>query len=72
MNVQKILDNPRFGLQQMGPIRAAALREFLDSAPDNLPVKYLDFMKISDGAEGDSPYDSGDRGRHFVLRSSRD
>jgi hypothetical protein len=59
MNVQKILNHPRFGLHQMGPIRAAALEEFLDKAPDNLPVKYLDFMKISDGAAGESPYDSG-------------
>jgi hypothetical protein len=59
MNIQKILNHPRFGLHQKGPIRAATLKECLDKAPDNLPVKYLDFMRISDGAQGDIPYDSG-------------
>jgi hypothetical protein len=59
MNIQKILNHPRFGLHQKGPTGAATLQEFLDNAPENLPVKYLDFMRISDGAQGDIPYDSG-------------
>jgi len=35
------------------------VNEFIENAPRNLPVKYLHFMKASDGARGAVPYDSG-------------
>ncbi len=59
MNIHKILDNPRFRLDKMEPAGAEAMREFLSRAPDNLPVKYLQFMQATDGAKGAVPYDSG-------------
>jgi hypothetical protein len=59
MNIQKILDNPRFRLQRGRPAESAAVDQFLQGAPSNLPVKYLQFMRACDGAKGDIPYDSG-------------
>ena len=59
MNIQKILDNPRFRLEKMDPAGAAALNQFLQNAPENLPVKYMHFMRATDGARGAVPYDSG-------------
>jgi hypothetical protein len=59
MNIQKILENPRFRLETMKPAGAAVVNEFLQRAPENLPVKYLHFMQASDGARGRVPYDSG-------------
>jgi len=59
MNIQKILDNPRFRLEKMDPAGDATLNEFLQNAPENLPVKYLHFMRATDGARGAVPYDSG-------------
>ncbi len=59
MNIQKILDHPRFRLERRDPAPANVLKEFLKEAPANLPVKYLHFMRACDGASGDIPYDSG-------------
>lgn len=59
MNIHKILENPRFRLEQMDPAPPTVLNEFLENAPSNLPVKYLHFMQASDGARGAVPYDSG-------------
>lgn len=59
MNIQKILDNPRFRLEKMEPVGTAEYRDFLQHAPNNLPVKYLHFMQATDGAKGAVPYDSG-------------
>ena len=59
MNIQKILDNPRFRLEKMPPAGAEEYKDFLEQAPDNLPVKYLHFMQVTDGARGAVPYDSG-------------
>lgn len=59
MNIQKILENPRFRLEQMKPAPSTVLNDFLANAPSNLPVKYLHFMQVSDGARGAVPYDSG-------------
>ena len=59
MNIQKILMNPRFKLERSDPAPPEALKNFLEKAPANLPVKYVQFMKACDGAKGDVPYDSG-------------
>jgi hypothetical protein len=59
MNIHKILDNPRFRLEKMEPAGAAEYKNFLEHAPNNLPVKYLQFMQATDGARGPVPYDSG-------------
>ncbi len=59
MNIHKILDNPRFRLKKMNPTEEEVMRDFRAKAPDNLPVKYLHFMQVTDGAKGDVPYDSG-------------
>ncbi len=59
MNIQKILENPRFRLERRQPAAVNVLEDFLRSAPKNLPVKYLHFMRECDGATGDIPYDSG-------------
>ena len=59
MNIQKILENPRFRLETMQPAGEAVVNEFLQRAPENLPVKYLHFMQDTDGAKGSVPYDSG-------------
>lgn len=59
MNIHKILESPRFRLEVMEPAATAVLSEFLEQAPDNLPVKYLHFMRAADGAKGAVPYDSG-------------
>lgn len=59
MNIRKMLENPRFRLETMQPAGAAVVDEFLQRAPENLPVKYLHFMQASDGARGKVPYDSG-------------
>ena len=59
MNIQKILENPRFRLEQRDPTPPDIMKEFLREAPPNLPVKYIHFMRQTDGAKGDIPYDSG-------------
>ena len=59
MNIQKILENPRFRLETMEPAPTTVVSDFLEQAPDNLPVKYMHFMQASDGARGAVPYDSG-------------
>ena len=59
MNIHKILESPRFRLEQMGPAPSTVVHEFLENAPSNLPVKYMHFMQASDGARGPVPYDSG-------------
>jgi hypothetical protein len=59
MNIQKILDNPRFRLERMQPAGTEEFKDFLEHAPSNLPVKYLHFMQATDGARGAVPYDSG-------------
>ncbi len=59
MNIQRILENPRFRLEKMQPAGVAAFKGFLQQAPENLPVKYLHFMRATDGARGAVPYDSG-------------
>ena len=59
MNVHKILKNPRFRLEKMKPAGMDVMKQFLDHAPNNLPVKYLHFMQATDGAKGEVPYDSG-------------
>ena len=59
MNIRKILENPRFRLETTHPAGAAVVNDFLQRAPENLPVKYLHFMQASDGARGSVPYDSG-------------
>jgi hypothetical protein len=59
MNIQKILENPRFRLETMEPAGVAVVNDFLQRAPENLPVKYLHFMQATDGARGNVPYDSG-------------
>ena len=59
MNIRKLLANPRFRLERGDPPDEATLATFLRAVPENLPVKYLRFMRLCDGARGDSPYDSG-------------
>jgi hypothetical protein len=59
INIQKILENPRFRLETMEPATTTVLGDFLEQAPGNLPVKYMHFMQASDGARGAVPYDSG-------------
>ena len=59
MNISKLLDNPLFQLERGERPTKALLEDFVAWAPDNLPTKYLRFIRQCDGARGDSPYTSG-------------
>ena len=59
MNISKLLANPLFRLERGAPPEKDDLAAFLEWAPDNLPRKYVRFVRLCDGASGDSPYPSG-------------
>ena len=59
MDVQKLLRNPRFRLEQGGPAQPGAVKQFEEAAPANLPRTYLRFMSACNGARGRIPYDTG-------------
>ena len=59
MDVQKLLRNPRFRLEQGGPAQPEAVKQFEETAPANLPRTYLRFMSACNGARGKIPYETG-------------
>ena len=59
MDVQKLLRNPRFRLEQGGPAQPEAVKQFSEAAPANLPRTYLRFMQACNGARGKIPYETG-------------
>lgn len=59
MDVQKLLRNPRFRLEQGGAAEPGRVKQFQEAAPRNLPRTYLRFMRGCDGARGKIPYATG-------------
>ena len=59
MDVQKLLRNPRFRLEQGQTSSPDTVKQFQDHAPPNLPRTYLRFVSACDGARGKIPYDTG-------------
>lgn len=59
MNIAKLLENPLFQLERGERTPRATLDAFVAWAPDNLPTKYVRFVRQCNGARGDSPYASG-------------
>jgi SMI1 / KNR4 family (SUKH-1) len=59
MDVQKLLRNPRFRLEQGDAAGPDTVKQFQDGAPPNLPRTYLRFMRACNGARGKIPYDTG-------------
>ncbi len=59
MDVQKLLRNPRFRLEQGGAAEPGQVKQFQEAAPRNLPRTYLRFIKSCNGAKGDIPYETG-------------
>ena len=59
MDVQKLLRNPRFRLEQGTEASPDLVKQFQDHAPPNLPRTYLRFMQACNGARGKIPYDTG-------------
>jgi SMI1 / KNR4 family (SUKH-1) len=59
MDVQKLLRNPRFRLEQGGAAEPEAVKQFQAAAPANLPRTYLRFMQACNGARGKIPYQTG-------------
>jgi len=59
MDVQKLLRNPRFRLEQGSAADPATVKQFRDVAPPNLPRTYLRFIAACNGARGKIPYETG-------------
>ncbi len=59
MDVQKLLRNPRFRLEQGGAAEPGQVKQFREAAPPNLPRTYLRFMEACNGARGKIPYETG-------------
>lgn len=59
MDVQKLLRNPRFRLEQGTEADPNLVKQFQHDAPPNLPRTYLRFMQACNGARGKIPYDTG-------------
>ena len=59
MDVQKLLRNPRFRLEQGNEAKPDLVKQFQHDAPPNLPRTYLRFMQACNGARGKIPYDTG-------------
>ena len=59
MDVQKLLRNPRFRLEQGGAAEPESVKQFQEAAPPNLPRTYLRFMQACNGARGKIPYETG-------------
>jgi hypothetical protein len=59
MDVQKLLRNPRFRLQQGTEANPDLVKQFQHDAPPNVPRTYLRFMQACNGASGKIPYDTG-------------
>jgi hypothetical protein len=59
MDVQKLLRNPRFRLEQGDEATPDLVKQFQHDAPPNVPRTYLRFMQACNGARGKIPYDTG-------------
>jgi hypothetical protein len=59
MDVRKLLANPRFNWQRSDPPEPQHYQQFLQSAPENLPVTYQRLMQACNGGSGEIPYDPG-------------
>ncbi len=59
MDVQKLLRNPRFRLEQGDEATLDLVKQFQHDAPPNVPRTYLRFMQACNGARGKIPYDTG-------------
>ncbi len=59
MDVQKLLRNPRFRLEQGGPASPETVKQLQDGSPPNLPRTYLRFLQACNGARGKIPYEAG-------------
>ena len=64
MDVQKLLRNPRFRLEQGNAAGPDTVKQFQDGAPPNLPRTYLRFMQACNGARGTH----GARRRRSLMR----